>query len=88
VSRLVEPAAGPAALLRTDPRSRAVSLAEFSSADAIDGLPNSDQQQRGPAVGPAVEYGPGPRSPKPPKGDRGRRTAEDPMTLWHPGEGR
>ena len=43
MSRLVEPAAGPAALLRTGPRSRAVSLAEFSSADAIDGLLNSDQ---------------------------------------------
>jgi len=47
-------------------------------------LVKTSPQQRGPAV----EYGPGPRFPKPPKGTRGRRVAEDPMTLWHPEEGR
>ena len=41
-------------------------------------LVKTSAQQRGPAV----EYGPGPRFPKPPKGTRGRRVADDPMTLW------
>ncbi len=41
-------------------------------------LVKTSPQQRGPAV----EYGPGPRFPKPPRGTRGRRVAEDPMTLW------
>ena len=43
-------------------------------------LVKTSPQQRGPAV----EYGPGPRFPKPPRSTRGRRVAEDPMTLWHP----
>jgi hypothetical protein len=41
-------------------------------------LVKTSPQQRGPAV----EYGPGPRFPNPPRSTRGRRVAEDPMTLW------
>lgn len=46
MSRLVEPAASRTARLRTNLRSKAVSLAEFSSAGPIGDSLNSDQPAR------------------------------------------